>query len=281
MNSPFKWFGGKQKLASNIIPYIPNHHTYVEVFGGSAALFFAKPKTMSSLEVYNDIDSGLVNFFRVFRDPKKFKILFRLISRTPYSREEYDFCLKNYNKSDSNDPEYASIEKAYRWFIVARMSFSGKFGHGWSYAICNKGVNYVSLIKRLKIIHRRALNLQVENRDFEDLISTYDTPNTFFYLDPPYIAETRKSGGYLYETADDDHKKLVDILLSIKGKAILSGYKHSIYNPLIENGWKSVDFNVICATVLVIGKRSKLDNHKRIETIWLSPGIKEPLPKLF
>jgi len=281
VNSPFKWFGGKSRLSNEILPYIPKHYTYVEVFGGGASLLFTKPKSISQLEVYNDINSDLVNFFRVLRNPEKFKVLYSMIEHTPYSREEYNFCLKNYNKSKSNNPKYASVGKAHRWFIVASMCFSGHFGAGWSYTITNKMNNHFSRLDCFKPIHDRLVDVQIEHKDFEDLISTYDTPNTFFYLDPPYIGETRKAGKYVCEITDKDHERLVDILLNIKGKAILSGYKHLIYNPLIKNGWKSVDFDVYCHVAATKERRSKLDRNKRIETIWLSPGIKELLPKLF
>jgi len=58
-------------MVNKLLPLIPKHHTYVEVFGGAANLLLAKEP--SAVEVYNDIDSGLVNFFRVIRDKDKFK----------------------------------------------------------------------------------------------------------------------------------------------------------------------------------------------------------------
>lgn len=72
LKPPLKWYGGKQYLASKLVHLIPPHHTYVEVFGGAAALLFAKPPELSQIEVLNDIDSGLINFYRVLRDPAKF-----------------------------------------------------------------------------------------------------------------------------------------------------------------------------------------------------------------
>lgn len=54
LKSPLKWYGGKTNFVSKLLPLIPEHLTYVEVFAGSAALFFAKP--VSSLEVINDLD---------------------------------------------------------------------------------------------------------------------------------------------------------------------------------------------------------------------------------
>ncbi|MEN6520331.1 MAG: DNA adenine methylase [Armatimonadota bacterium] len=59
---------------------------------------------------------------------------------------------------------------------------------------------------------------------------------TLFYLDPPYIPETRKSGKYRHEMTAEDHQELVEILLSIQGKVVLSGYNHPIYKPLEDDG---------------------------------------------
>lgn len=93
MKSPISWFGGKYYLAHKIIKLFPPHSIYVEPFGGAAHVLFAKEP--SPVEVYNDIDSGLVNFFRVLRDPKSFGELALLCSLTPYSREEYYYFRKN------------------------------------------------------------------------------------------------------------------------------------------------------------------------------------------
>lgn len=107
-------------MVAKLLPLIPPHKIYVEVFGGGASLLFAKEP--SPVEVYNDLDSGLVNFFRVLRDPGKFEKFYRKVCFTPYSREEYCFCRDTWGECKDD------VERAYRWFVVARMSFSGKFG---------------------------------------------------------------------------------------------------------------------------------------------------------
>jgi DNA adenine methylase len=63
---PFGWYGGKEALAPLLCSLLPTHTVYCEVFGGSGALLFAKPK--SRLEIFNDLDGGVVNFFRVLRN---------------------------------------------------------------------------------------------------------------------------------------------------------------------------------------------------------------------
>ena len=86
IRSPIRWFGGKGMLVSKLLPCVPQHKYYCEVFGGSAALLFAKQP--AEFEVYNDTDSGLVNFFRVLRDPEKFQKFYHKVCLTPYSRYE-------------------------------------------------------------------------------------------------------------------------------------------------------------------------------------------------
>jgi len=79
------------------MPHIPQHHTYVEVFGGGASLLFAKEP--SPVEVYNDIWSDVVNFFRVLWDEEKFKRFYYFDINNPYSREEFNWCKKHYNEA--------------------------------------------------------------------------------------------------------------------------------------------------------------------------------------
>src|SRR5271166_1742362 len=95
--SPITWFGGKSRLAPRIIGYFPPHKTYVELFGGSAAVLLAKEP--SPVEVFNDIDNQLFNLFRVLRDDRAFRRLQRGIELTLYSRAEFDLA-----KQESDDP---------------------------------------------------------------------------------------------------------------------------------------------------------------------------------
>jgi DNA adenine methylase len=270
------WFGGKGLMVNKLLPLIPNHRTYVEVFGGGASLLFAKP--VSRLEVYNDVDSGLVNFFRVLRDPDTFSELHRLVSLTPYSREEYSDCLNKVN-------EGSRVERAYRFYIVARMSFSGRFGAGFGFSVsatfnsmAGAVSKYLSSIEGLPQIHKRLMRVQVECQDFREILNNYDTDNTFFYVDPPYVKDTRKSGGYECELGDDDHKDLVELLLGIKGKALLSCYWNPIYKPLVEGGWRRVDYKTSCSAagrtrnsnLRGAGAATKLQ--PRVETVLCSPN---------
>lgn len=271
LRAPIRWFGGKGLMLGKLLPLIPPHDIYVEVFGGGASLLLAKEP--SKLEVYNDLDSGLVNLFRVLRDPEKFERFHRLVSLTPFSREEFYIYRKNWNEPEDD------VERAHRFFVVARMSFSGIFGNSWHYSLTSRAKAtsaYLSAIDMLPEIHRRIMPVQIEHDDFRKIIERYDTPETFFYLDPPYIHATRRGGKYRHEMTEDDHRDLVDLLLRIKGKAMLSGYRHPIYEPLEQAGWQRLDFRVACSAAGrtrltgIKGPGAALKHQPRIESVWLN-----------
>ena len=282
LRSPIWWFGGKGMLVSKLLKYVPEHTYYCEVFGGGASLLFAKEP--AKFEVYNDIDSGLINFFRVLRDPKKFKKFYKKVCLTPYSREEYCFCRETWKECEDE------IEKAYRWFIVARMSFSGLFGKGWSYTVKRIGRNmsgavsiYLSIIELLPKIHKRIMPVQIEHLDWLGCMGKYNDweKDGFYYLDPPYVSYTRRQGKYKHEFTDKNHKQLVVWLLTeCKVKVMLSGYDNDIYKQLEDNGWTKICWNVGCHAV---GKTkasglqgegvSYKKNQRRTECIWLNYKI--------
>lgn len=278
LRSPIKYFGGKGNFCKNLLKFIPQHKIYVEVFGGGASLLFAKQP--SPIEVYNDINSDLVNFFRVLRDEEKFEKFYKKVYLTPFSREERSFCYKTYKTCDDE------IERAYRFFIVSRQSFGGCLDKtSWGFTINTSNNNmaqacsgWLSIIEMLPEIHQRIMRVEIEHNHFRNIFKTYDTENTFFYCDPPYVYFTRKDGKYEFEMTDKDHKELIDILISLKGKVILSGYNNDIYKKLENYGWIRKDFDVCCYTVGrtrhtgLIGDGSVKEKQKRIESIWLSPN---------
>jgi len=281
---PIYYMGGKYYMLKYLLELIPPHFTYVEVFGGAAALLFAKQP--SPVEVYNDIDSDLVNFFRVLRDPDKSKRLQELLLLTPYSREEYEFCKKNYS-----DPNCDDVERARRFFVAIRQSFSGY--SGWSYSVkhsrqgmastCSRWLN---AIESLPEFHRRIIRVQIEHLDFRDCIRKYDHEDCFFYLDPPYILE-KGNNYYRYTMTIDDHKEMVELLLSVKGKVMLSGYAHPVYETLERCGWTRKDYRQVVRSLGrtrqlgTVGEntvKERKDSY-RIESLWLNPQLVNSLEK--
>src|SRR5271170_990929 len=258
--SPINWFGGKSRLASKIIDHFPEHHTYCEPFGGSAAVLLAK--NPSKVEVYNDLNRELVNFFFVLRDPLLFARLREAVEHTPYARAEFEL-----SKQRSDDP----VEAARRFIVRSRQSFGGKGGE-WSYNVKGSQGGMASSVQRwlrgiegLPAAHERFRGVQIECDDWYAVMSRYDTPETLCFLDPPYLPATRVSGKYHHELTQNDHREIVARLLEFRGMAILSCYDHQTYAPLERAGWKRIDYKM----------RTHASDFRahRVESVWLCPSV--------
>jgi len=260
-----------------IVSAIP-HRTYVEPFGGSASLLFAKHPSL--IEIYNDLDGDLVNLFRVMRDQEQCTELHRLLTLTPYARAEYAECAATYQDATLSD-----VERARRYYTVMRQSFGGRFGSGWGFVVtasrggmANTTSNWLGAIDGLQRAHERIQRVQIECRDWRQILATYDTPDTLFYVDPPYVMETRRDGGYAHEMTDADHAALVTALLSLKGAAVVSGYAHPIYDRLTDSGWQRHDFQTSSFAAGrtrhtgIQGEGAATRMQARTETVWVSRG---------
>ena len=232
MRSPICWFGGKGLLVKKLLPLIPTHHIYVEVFGGGASLLLAKPPELSKVEIYNDIDHRLCNLFATLRDPVQYQAFERLAILTPYSRETFTHCL------DTTIPRNPT-ESAWAFFVQQRQSFSGmgeSFGSSFkshSRGMASTNSRWLSTIDGLPALHNRLMRVLIECDDWQKILDRYDDPDTFFYIDPPYVPSTRKSGKYTHELAATDHQTLIAKLQTLKGKVLLSENTcwHREYRP--------------------------------------------------
>jgi len=268
MRSPIIWYGAKAKLADWIVGHFPPHKLYCEVFGGSAAVLFTKAP--ADAEVLNDIDDGLVTFYRVLRDPALFPHLFLRATLTPYARSEWRWARDTWATTED------LVERAARWFYVSRASWAGKFGQSWSHHAAAAHVptqpdKWAKAVDLLPAFHQRLRHVQVECLDWQDCLRQYDGPDTLFYLDPPYVLGTRVAGPqYQHEFTDADHAALVETLGGLQGMAILSGYDHPLYAPLDAAGWQRVERTTLAwsANARVTPERST-----RREVLWLNPAV--------
>lgn len=239
--APFAYFGGKHYLLSHILPLLPPHEAWVELFCGSAVLTLAKEP--APCELINDLDDGIVNFYRVLRDPVLMPQLVHALSLTPYARDEYQRC--RYTWQEETD----HLERARAWFVMARQSFAGKLGWGgWSYTVEVSGAmaattsKWLSAIEGLEAVHRRLQGVQIEHRDWQRVLDFWNRPGTLVYVDPPYVWSTRGGRrGYTHEMTDSHHEELVAALLTFRGHALVSGYAHPLYAPLERAGWQRRD----------------------------------------
>jgi len=229
----FGWYGGKYSHLDWLLPLLPNCHHYCEPFSGSAAVLLNREP--SQVETYNDLDGEVVNFFRVLRDYKD--RLIEAIGLTPFAREEFE-------KACTLDPNLDAIERARRFFVRARQVRTGlaqKASLG-RWANCKQtsragmsGVvsRWLGSVEALPDIAERLLRVQIENRPAIEVIRLYDSPDTLFYCDPPYVHDTRGDcSAYGNEMTDNDHRELAKVLNTVKGKVALSNYDCSLIDQL-------------------------------------------------
>ncbi len=207
MNSFISWVGGKKLLREHIVSMFPtNYDRYVEVFGGAGWVLFHKEE--SKEEIYNDMNSNLINLFKIVKyHPDAFikELEFYLNARELFNEIKEDIKLKG----------LTDIQKATRFFILIKNSYGSKMGtFGANKKDMTKAIEYI------KEVSKRLNKVIIENLDFEKILNKYDKENTLFYLDPPYF----KTEDYYkdIEFNEQDHLRLKEALTGIKGKWILS-----------------------------------------------------------
>lgn len=274
LRGAIRWFGGKGKMLRKLLPLMPPCRRYVEPFGGGAAVLIAREPVQ--VEVYNDLDESLVDFFRVVADPELFGKFYRRAVLLPYSRALFNECRSTWAD------ERNLVKRVVKWFVVARQSFSGTFAMSWSSAVTasrrgrvETANSWQAALERLPVVHARLSRVQIECADWRTIFKRYDTPETLFYCDPPYVHSTRGGGKYAHEMSDDDHVDLVRAVKRLKGSVVLSGYNHEIYAPLNNGRFRRHRFRTACHAALTTRKARTPGNgaankrQPRTEFVWI------------
>src|ERR1700682_2992531 len=178
MIGPLPYIGGKNRLATKIISMLPEHTTYVETFAGGAQVLFQKPP--SHVEVLNDLDFDIINFFRVCQ--WHYEELVRYLRYCLISRTLHHLHLQ------TNPDTLTDIQRAGRFFYLQKNSFGGlvlkqKFHYGVTQA---SNYNLQRIPEIIEQTHKRLQRGQIESLPYEQVLEKYDRPTTVFYLDPPY-----------------------------------------------------------------------------------------------
>ncbi len=218
----FPWWGGKYRLAPTIVKYIPKHRVYCEVFGGAASVLLAKQP--SPIEVYNDVDSRLVNLFEVIRNqPLEFLGCARDIF---YSRKLFETWKRwIWREDDYINQERLSgnvVEVAVQTYYTIVSGFCGDPTKGWAFARSTQhggSARWTSVADKIGPLSERFRHVNIDCLGYEDSLKNWDSPETFFYCDPPYF-HLRAVGQYKF--APLDHVRLCNALKQLKGKWLLS-----------------------------------------------------------
>lgn len=257
VKAPFPYYGGKTRLAEEIVALLPEHTHYVEPFAGALSVLLAKPRSV--LETVNDINGDIVNLFKVMRD--RTGDLERVCALTPHSREEHTLARDRDVEDD--------LERARRTFVsLSQGSYASLRRTGWAHFQKPAGAGsrpaYLQqMVGRFAPVAERLLDVSFEHRDGLDVIREYGRhSDNCLYVDPPYLSATKTSAGYASEFGrPDQHAELLDALVDCKAAVVLSGYPSELYDDRLA-GWDC----------LTLGAR-KANGKAAPETVWSNRPI--------
>jgi DNA adenine methylase len=265
MKTPISYYGGKNRITSQIVPHIMAipHTVYVEPFFGGGAVLYAKGKIDRGnshyyREAINDLNKQLITFWRVAREqPSE---LARWIEFTPYSQEEYREARKIYN----NPLEYSDLKVAWATYIQCNMSFSKKIEAGWGSGVTsqNSAATWVNRTARLPECFERLKDVYIGCEDALSFIKRFDSSHSVAYVDPPY--PNTNQGHYDGYTLDD-YQKLCDVLDNCESSYVLSNY-HQDIAP--KSAQKYIEIEAVMSAANGRNGRTK-DNIKRTEKLWI------------
>lgn len=258
--SPLPYPGGKGRFASRILALLPEpraHWTYCEPFCGSASVLLSRPA--AGLEVLNDANADLMTFFQVLRN-------------IPYSRALYT------QWAPSGFRPEQDIQRAARVFFLARASMMAAWQRSTptGFAVA-KGEDrpgaMANAVKDLLRVRDRLRRVVLECDDALAVIRRYDSENTVFYCDPPYLSHAASHNqNYAHGYSVEQHVQLLRELKKSRGYVALSGYPSELYTGLLEtDGWTRVDFHTTSQQVRP--RDGSQVNKSRTESVWLNPRL--------
>ena len=255
---PLSYIGGKNRLAKKIISILPEHTTYVEAFAGGAQVLFHKQP--SNVEVLNDLDFDVVNFFRVCQ--WHYEELIRYLRFSLVSRKLHQLHLK------SNPATLTDIQRAGRFYYLQKNSFGGlilqqTFHYGVTQPSNYNPERISAIIERA---HQRLARVQIESLPYEQVLAKYDRPTTCFYLDPPYW----KRKLYKFNFSEEDFVTLDHHLQQLKGKFLLSLGDHPEIRRIFHT------WNLIPAEITYTARR---DARQRFGELFITNFQPENIPK--
>jgi len=246
------YVGSKWRIAPWIIKHFPKHRAFVDVFGGSGAMILRKPP--SKVEIYNDINSDLVNLFEIIR--KRKDELLEQLKYLMYSRKLYEEWCKQWKSGNKpKDP----LERAVQYLLLMHGSMSGKLFSGFSSsAYRSHAVVMEKLPEKIEFFAKRFKHVIIENSDYKKIFKLYDSPETLFYCDPPYFVPRAKEyyiDGWSYKK----HKEFAKLVNKLQGYVVISYYWFpQLQKWYLDKGWYIDSIEVV--------KTSEVANFKSEKT---------------
>lgn len=215
------WIGGKRRLAKHLLPLIPHHQCYVELFAGAAAIFFMKDQ--SRAEVLNDVNGELVNLYRVVQHHlEEFCRQFKhaLVSRQIFEWEQMKV-----------PDTLTDIQRAARFFYLQKLSFGARVaGQAFGTSTGPPRLNLLRIEEDLSMAHLRLAGATIENLDWRECMLRYDSPETFFFLDPPYY----ETEGYGVDFGLEQYAAMATLARQVKGKVLITVGNHPAMHEAFE-----------------------------------------------
>lgn len=276
----FNYYGGKQRMASWICSKMPKHTVYVEPFCGSAAVMFRKgvPDVSSAnhyREVINDKNELVYNFYKVLRDNPK--PLLHKMKYSMHSRRLFEDSQKIFEPNSLSD-----VDKAYYMHVNISLSFGGMLNGSFGVVLYGDNMASSTLNRRDHVVRnrKRIEKTVIENLDALEIIKKYDSPQTLFYIDPPYTGADQ--GPYSGFT-EKDMFELTDLIDTIDGAFLLSTYSKDIkFKSRVKKFWKRAHCTVSCKGKTRLQKRrprqapeqADLGDRERVEYLYLKHSIR-------
>ena len=215
---PFCRQGNKTPILKDIIEVIPPHKIYCEPFVGSAVVFFNLPK--AKLSILNDLDKNVYNGLK-------------LLQKAPLDITKYEHDLNTLEKIKNFYIHHSNTINDLLLYhkIIACNGFSGKPVKTVKQIYQNN--NPVNILKHLKYYKQMLTGVKITNQDYFNIILKYDTPDTFFFIDPPYENSIKD----FYPDTSINYEVLSFLLHNIKGKFLLT-INDSPYIKKVFKGFK-------------------------------------------
>jgi len=222
----------KKKLVDEYFPQPDTYKTYVEPFVGGGSVYFYKNKEGHD-EVVNDLDPSIYNLFKGFQKYADQDLADDV--NGDYSAEDF--------KEIKNSKPVSDYDKFLKTYLLYKLSY---FGRGDSFGKPRINTKFPDYKERLK-------DTTILNEDYKAVIKKYDSPTTFFYLDPPIVEQI---GSFNFPAINV--YELSEILKKIKGKFLLSLANTKVKKELFK------DFTIKTIPTKYVGSKTKGGQSKSV-----------------